>query len=655
MKLQWVWRLALLACLIGLAYGGSLRNDFVHDDTMFMEDPRVQSLGEMQRLLWEPRWGFDGDRDSGRIYQYYRPLEPLPYVASHFVGQGRPEVSHLLSLAFHLLNALLVLALLRRSIGAGWASAWGAALFAVHPAYSEAVLWPAALGGLGVFACTWTVFHLNVGPPWRWWAWPVSALLYFGALLFKETGVLAPAFVLLGWFFLDRRQTSIGSILGKLSAFAPALVTYALMRDGALGGAVPRLDHLPFTRVEMLLNGLALVPDYVATLVWPYPLSFHHDFDPVRSAWSISAGVGVVCVGLAGAVVVRTSRSLPALAFGVAAAVVAALPYLILHKPADNVFAERYLYDLGPGFVLCLASLVSAVSKHGAPAVRAGTIGMCVILLLVCVGLDRGRTAEWSDEVRLFRQTLVASSRAEIIRVNLGVRLLRQQRYSEGIAVLEELMAFAPDYRGAAYNLGLLYLGAGRVEDAVGALERARRLAPSDQLALLNLAYVYDVAGRREDSVATYFHLLRLAPKHSAAWFNLGIIALEEGQQRNVEKAVSVVLETNPDDIAAKDLLRRSRSAPPPPDRLPQVTRRRCESARIEGEAGRFRRAIAQLQAAAWLDEAAPLPHQYLANLYVMRGDRKAALVHQEEALKLAPNNELYRRNRDALMGQLEK
>ena len=47
--------------------------------------------------------------------------------------------------------------------------------------------------------------------------------------------------------------------------------------------------------------------------------------------------------------------------------------------------------------------------------------------------------------------------------------------------------------------------------------------------------------------------------------------------------------------------------------------------------------AIISLKTAAWLDEAAPLPHQYLANVYYLQGRLRAAIRHQRAALRRAP------------------
>lgn len=60
------------------------------------------------------------------------------------------------------------------------------------------------------------------------------------------------------------------------------------------------------------------------------------------------------------------------------------------------------------------------------------------------------------------------------------------------------------------------------------------------------------------------------------------------------------------------------------------------------------------LRAAAWLDERAPRPHQYLANVAALRGDWELALAEERAALARAPHSKLYRRNVETLEKKLQ-
>jgi hypothetical protein len=55
----------------------------------------------------------------------------------------QPVAHHLMSVAIHLANALLVFELFRFTTGALWRSAFVAAVFAVHPLHVESVAWVA--------------------------------------------------------------------------------------------------------------------------------------------------------------------------------------------------------------------------------------------------------------------------------------------------------------------------------------------------------------------------------------------------------------------------------------------------------------------------------------------------------------------------------
>lgn len=632
-----------LTLLIAVAYGRSLGNGFVHDDSLFMTDERAQSLAALPRLVVEPRWGFGDAARRESVHMYYRPLEPLPYAIAHLAG-GAAWASHATNLVFHFANALLVFAIARRLTGSDRQGGVAAGLFAVYPAYSEAVLWPAALGGLGAMACSLAILLLDMGDKPARQRWLATGALYLAALWFKETGIMAPLYV-------AARDVSFGPggrSRWRYAAFLPPLLLYASLRQLALHGALPRLDHMPFSNTELALNALAIARSFAIVLATPWANNFHRDFDAVTAAADPRVWQGALLLLAALALIVAARRSRPAFAFGVMAMLIAAAPYLIPHKPHDNVFADRYLYDVGFGAAVCAVAAGAAIWQRLDIAGRgiAGTALAAVLLL--CVVADVRRAADWRDDLTLFRKTLTQSKRAEIIRVNLAVRLQALGEYDEGIRLLEELVAFAPDYRGAWYNLGLLYQSKGRGGDAIAAYRRAHRRDPDDTSALLNLGYLLDRRGDRDAALAAYFRIIGLRPAHAGAWYNLAVIALEDGQRANARSALRRVLAVQPGDGQATALLTASAGATTA-ERDSRATLRRCESARAALDAGRRAEALAQLRAAAWRDERAPLPHQYLANLFYLDGDLDAALEHQRRAAELAPENEVYRNNLDAL------
>ena len=650
----------ILFLLIAIAYGGSLWNGFVYDDALFMtKDPRVQSFSLLPRLFVQARWDFDQPDARPTVHHYYRPLEPLPYAVSHLFFHAAPWPSHLLHLLIHFANVLLVLAALRRLLGEESAALAGAAVFAVHPGYSEAALWVAAEGGLGAFLCTMAIFLLHTGPHGRRWYGRLSmAVLYLLALWFKETGVLAPVFVFL-WDLIaapDRGPRRVLRSLGHYALFVPPFVLYALLRRHALGDLVPTL-YVPYTRWELVLNGVAQLPEYARSFLWPFHLRLYHDFEPLHDMAHASFWAGAAMLGAAALGFAATVRRRRLVALGIAWTVVAVAPYLVIHKPQDNVYSERYLYDPAFGLCLLLGCGWRWLEARLAVAGRRRMVASLAVLLVLFLVLDVRRTGDWRDEVTLYENALAQSKRAEVIRVNLAVRLLHLGRYDEGIRVLQELVSFSPNYRGAWHNLGDLYQAKGMNEKAIAAFEKAIRDDPFDAASLLNLGYLYDKQGRREAAVKMYLRATRVAPHGPAAWYNLALVAADAGQRENARQAAMTVLSVSPGDAGASALLKRLNAMPPQaPARREQPapeTLRRCEKGRRLADRHDYQAAVVQLEMAAWLDEAAALPHHYLANVHFLQGHLAEAVRHEAMAVERAPGADLYRKNLAALRAAL--
>jgi len=661
----------LLTGLVGVAYGGSLRNEFVFDDLIFVQhDPRVRSLDQAKRLFVEPLWGFADNDGRTRLHQYYRPLQTLPLALSYSAFGEATWPSHVLNLLLHLANCFMVFAFIRRvlSVEPTYRSssengvdnpsteviaAAATAVFAVHPGYSEAILWISNDAGLGAAACTLAILllHLSAGSS-RWFAQLAIAALFLIGLWFKESGVLAPAVVGLYDLMLapDRGWRRVRRLWWRYGVFVPPFVLYGALRWRALGGTLPGFDTVPLTSWELLINGVALLPQYVTTLLWPVDMNMYHDFDAIHSVWNARFLAGAFVLAAAAFVIALTVRRRPPIAFGAAWALVTAAPHLLARWPQLNVFAERYLYLPAVGVLLALAAAVQLLIPRRSLR-RAGAAALAGLLVAFIV-IDVRRTRDWHDEVTLYTKTLTQSARAELVRINLALRFYELGRYDEGIQLLRGLLAFDPSWQDAWHNLGLLYLAKNQTEEARSAFEAARQRDPLNAATLLNLGYLYDRDGHRDEALDAYFRVLQLRPTDAQAWYNLAVIALDLGQRGNARHAIDEVLQNAPDDQGALALRRKLDLAPSKGGETmpaPEETQRRCAAAKRAVEERRYADAAVALRVAAWYDEQSPLPYQYLANVFYLTGRVGEAVRAQREALQRAPDNELYKKNLAAL------
>jgi tetratricopeptide (TPR) repeat protein len=645
----------ILVAAVALAYGPSLRNGFVFDDAMFVrDDPRVHTLGEAPRFFIEPLWGYLDADGVRHLHQYYRPLQTFPLAVLRATFGDRAWPAHLLNVALHAANALLTFSIFAVILGNTAPALLLSLLWALHPAYSEAVLWISNLAGLGAALATLGLLRLHLAAVGNLRPALMSALLFTG-LLFHEIAIIAPL-LLVAYELIAIRPPRWRRLALELVACLPAVLLYVSLRVRALGAVVPGIGNNPMTAVELFVNGIGLLPQYVRTFVWPFGLNMYHDFSPVSGMGdsAVVAGAALaIAIIAAFAVTLRRAR---AAAFAFAWIAMTTLPYLLIRWPQLNVFAERYLYLPSAGVFLLAGVALARNRRSGRDGTR-GVVAAVVVLSILGIGVIWRRIPDWRDDLTLYTKTLTQSDRAVLIRNNLAVRLLEQNRYEEGIRVLEDVADTPAATSDTWHNLGLLRAAVGDDRGALRAFRRASRHGVPKLSTVLNLGYMYDRVGERRDAVETYMRLLDRAPDYVPAWFNLAMIAFDSGQYENAGVATSRVLALSPDDRQAQQLQRRLQqlSAKGTGSQLAEVeaTKRSCRQAMRDARRGHYREAMIALRAAAWLDERAALPHQYMANVAALRRDWKTALAESRSALGRSPGNPLYRRNVEALERKL--
>ena len=106
------WGMLLAAGLIaaaGLAaYANSFSGPFIYDDiSSISNNPTIRHLSEIGQVLSPPR---DGETVSGR------PLLNLSFAIDYAIGGASTRGYHATNLAIHILNGLLLLGVLRRTL-----------------------------------------------------------------------------------------------------------------------------------------------------------------------------------------------------------------------------------------------------------------------------------------------------------------------------------------------------------------------------------------------------------------------------------------------------------------------------------------------------------------------------------------------------------
>jgi len=156
---------------------------------------------------------------------------------------------------------------------------------------------------------------------------------------------------------------------------------------------------------------------------------------------------------------------------------------------------------------------------------------------------------------------------AERDRLLAAESLLRSRRYSEALAIFDQVLAADPDNKFAMLRSGMAHLKNQNLTQAVARLVAAVELDPGQPEARYALADALTRSNRFEEALPHWMETVRLQPRRAAAWSNLGSTLAWSGRMDEALDAYAHAAELDPDDPllaqnleAARDFARRSRA-----------------------------------------------------------------------------------------------
>jgi protein O-mannosyl-transferase len=577
-----------------------------------------------------------------------RPLVNLSFALNYHFGGLNPTGYHLVNVTVHWLSALLVWAIVRRTLrlpyfgeqfatSPGWLALAAAMIWALHPLQTEAVIYATqrtelmmAFFYLGTLYCSlryWTVLPLPSGEGWSAGdtgkkkhphpalfqservfraVWLVLAVLScLGGMASKEVMVSAPLVVL-----LFERTFLAGSLAATLRRSWPLYIglasTWLLLlalnwraQRGASAGFALGLPVYPYwlTQAKVLLL-------YMKLVLWPWPLLIHYQLPylfTLGEAWMYV--LSVILIGAATLALLWQNHPIGFVAAWVAA-ILAPTSVIPIYT---EMAAERRMYlALAP-----LAALGVVISyrlakrprewargretKSGCRIAAIG-IGSPIVLLVIVFGLvSARRLSAYHDEQGLWEDVLRYQPENYVAHQNVGFYLDKAGKTAEAIEHFREAIRLSPDAAQAHYSLGVL-LTRTDPEQAVQHFSQAARKMPMDPTMRNNLGFALFMAGRNDEAISAFRTALELDPNRWMARNNLGLALQRAGRYNEALDCFDQALRVNPkaldiyNDVANTYALMNQR------DKAIAVLERGLELARASGDAENAERFAARLK-----------------------------------------------------------
>jgi Flp pilus assembly protein TadD len=607
-----LWSLIIAAG--ALAYHNSLGGPFIFDDREGVV------TNESIRKVWPvPIAAARNTPTAGR------PVTNFTLAINYCIGGLDVHGYHVFNLLIHIVNGLLLFAILRRTLsralgapGAVPVAACIVLLWIVHPLLTETVSYIinrtellCSMFLLLSLLCAIRGFGLPSPERRPWFALAMLAnALGMGC---KESMAIAPLIVLLydyvfisgSWAQVWRRHKSL-----HLGMMAGWIVLGALLSTNPHPASVG-FGHERMTPWQYLLIQTGLIWRYLRLCVWPSDLIMDYDQWPAPPlglallAGGLLLAVFVVSCGLA-------RRRHPLGFVGVS--------FFLLLGPSSSfvplvteVGAERRMYlplalvmiVLGAGVYRLARLVMGRVSVR--PRWAAAAAGVAVAGALTLLGLRtlarnelyQSPLALWMDsatnwscsrgdrwiadmlvlENRIaqaedwLRRSLQKHPREPQTHATLALLLVPQRRLDEAERHLRRAIELAPNEIATAYNdLGALLAERSDFAGAEHNYRMAVRIDPKNPLFQNNLAQAMIRLGRLRDAVPYYRRGLELEPKDAEMRNKLGCLLLALGEPRAAAVEFELALRDDPESepirrnlewaIAARDGRATSRPSP---------------------------------------------------------------------------------------------
>jgi len=554
---RWSSGLGLGAAFVGLAFiafGSALRAPFDFDDiTAITQNSSI-------RQLWPPSVALNppplGTAVSGR--PVVNVSFALNYAVNRLLGIAQSPTAnaplaavgyHVVNILLHAIAALLLLAIIRRTLRTGrvpeeWRDLSDriaiivAGIWLIHPIQTDAVDYISQrtellasvcyLGTLYASIRAWNaggVADANSSSASRrravWSAVAVAlSLLGMGS---KEIMITAPIIVMLydraflasSWSMLWQSRPR-RRLYGAL--FATTAVTLTLVATGARGGTAGFGGEMPW--YEYFYSQAWAIPHYVRLLLWPDRLTFDYGSSPVHGIAGLLGLVALIAAGAATLVAWRRSQT-QWLGFLGAWFFLLLAPSSSFVPIRTEIAAERRVYLASAAVILLLVVAVERLSRRlprKAPhrAVRIAVIAAVASALLVATSRRSAMyddlRVRWLDGIaktptngRAYTSLAYAELKIDPPQIATADSLLRRSMILDSMFI----PAWVLDAKIASSQ--------NRFADAALLMEHALRLHPEDAAATeelgkvflsqkrpeLALPYLRQVAALRPDAEST--------------------------------------------------------------------------------------------------------------------------------------------------------
>jgi tetratricopeptide (TPR) repeat protein len=531
---------AVLVVTVIAAYEPIRHNDFVnYDDYAYItENPNVNGGITSQSVI---------HAFTKTYLANWYPLTWLSHMIDCQLFGLNPFWHHFVSLLFHIANALLLFWVLEKISGSIWASAFAAAVFALHPVHVESVAWAAERKDVlsGFFWFLTIAAYIRYAKRPGIGRYISLFMMYALCIMTKPMVVTLPLVLLLldywplGRFGVTKpTRLFIEKIpLLVLSAFLSMITFAAQQREGA----VIALEKIPLD--YRIANMFISYVRYTGKTLWPSALavSYPHPNAALSDASTIICALLVIVITIFS---IEIGRRRKYAAVGWLWFVGTLVPVIGLVQVGSQGMADRYMYLPMVGLLIIVAWAVrDFVAKRPRWKIVAAVSAGVVILSMV--NLTRTQVKYWQNSITLFEHALKVTKGNGGAETGYGNALAEAGNFDDALRHLNNALRINPSSK-TIYSLGKVCLNAGKFNEAIKCFSELINRNEGSAEVYYNLAMALAMQGRFDEAIKCFSRTLELFPEYPDVHKRIGAALLATGRTNEAIEHFNEALRANP-------------------------------------------------------------------------------------------------------------
>ncbi len=552
----------------------------IFDDHLYIEDnPRIQSGITTDGI----RWAF-----TTRYLDLWHPLVWISFMFDYQLHGLNAGGYHVTNFILHILSTLLLFRLFHRMTKAIWASAFVAALFALHPLHVESVAWVAERKDvLSAFFWMLTLyFYVYYTEKPVIGRYLLAFFTFILALMSKPMVVTLPVvMILLDYWPLDRLRSrkitealsdveTVAGLMKKgkkknklkkdtlrenisrpavtqatepkiagiiplwqlkekipffiLSAVIAVTTVYSPVKYDALNPP----DLIPVSFISRLANAPVVFVGYLGKTLCPYDMAVFYPFPDHIPVWQFM-GATLLIILITAVVIIRAKR-MPYLITGwlwFALTIAPVIGIIQISKSAPYAMADRYHYLPSIGLAVMIAwgipPLIKSEEIRKKILFPAGIIFFAILSIL-----SWKQCGYWKNHIVLFKHTLKVTENNALAHNSIGLAFYRKGKIADAFYHHNEAIRIVPTYAEAYINRGNCYDETGQYHKAIEDFNEAIHLKPHFAMPYYNRGNACRKLGQYQQAIGDYTEAIMLNPDYTEAYRNRAGINLEHGNER---------------------------------------------------------------------------------------------------------------------------